>query len=649
MPLQSEVLKKTIIALKPSSNLTVSEWAAENRYMTSYDSPAAGQLYSLDRVPYTTGVMDYFSNPKIRMIVLKWSTQLGKTNSMMSMLAYTMAERPGPVMLALPTTESVERFSATRIDPMVDASPILRELKLKNWRRQEKHFAGGVVYLATSQSSAQLSSSSVEVVMCDELKDFQTRLKTGGADPIKYAIDRTKTFPFTKKIVLVSSPSVVDSPIDKYFKSCEEKVSFWVRCPHCNERFLFDFKHIKFGEEEFDFDVPLEKEDSRYWVAARKHAYYQCEHCEGKITDSMKPKVVRGGEWLREDQSELPEDATSVGTHLNSIYSLDLKFGDIAYEFLESKDDRSKFENFITGWLAQDWENDSIGMKAEDMQKNICDLEPTQVPQGTIALTAGVDCQKDHFYFSVYAWDKQQNGHMIHHGTVKTFEEVRALVFDNEYPIVDSEETMSIWRCAIDTGGGTSQNADGTVYSMVEACYSFIRKEGQGKIFGIKGSSHNMGGTRIKMSTLDKYPNGRVMPGGLALYILNTSELKDSFFWRLDREAGDNHQIYFNMDVDETWFKHMTSEKKVVNKKGAWEWKQVRKRNDYLDTCIYNLAVIDPQFAGGLSVIHEPVGLNKIQEQIRTINAQQDSQPSYLDSVHRRSNNNSGGWLKRRK
>lgn len=644
--LNSTIVRRVIPSLKPSSELNVSDWASKNRIMTAFDSPASGQPFSIDRVPYSREIMNWFLHPKVRMIVLKMGTQIGKTNMTLNMLGYAMAERPGPIMLALPTSESVDRFSATRIDPMVEASPALRSIKLSKWRKAEKHFAGGVLYLATSQSSAQLSSSSVEVVICDELKDFKDVVSSGSGDPIKYAIDRTKTFPYTKKIVLVSSPSVENSPIDKYFKSCEQQVYYWVECPHCHEKFLFEFAQLKFGDEDFDDFGFLEKTDSQYWIQARKHAYYECVHCSGKIVDHMKPKILRTGKWLTSKGDPIPEDTISIGCQLNSMYSLDLKFGDVAHEFLESRLERNKMQNFINGWLGEEWKEDSVGTSSDELKASICSLEPVTVPTDTVALTCGIDVQKDHFYFSVWAWDKLGNGWMIQYGVLSTWDEVNDLVHKNEYPIVDSKRTMGIWRAAIDTGGGVNiSDEDGGHFSTTEATYHYLRQHGRGKIFGVKGSSTKVGGVRVKMSMLDKFPNGKTMPGGLALYMVNTDEFKETLFWRLGLDEGEVQKLYFHCDTGDDWFKHLTAEKKVMEKNGTWRWKKVRTRNDWLDTCVYNLALIDPQFGGGLAMLSAPVGLSKVDDQFANLD-KQIKESSYLSSVHHRTQ---GGWLKRKR
>jgi len=640
MKLQSSILKEEITALKPSSEVTVSEWASKYRMMTPFDSPAANTLFDNNRVPYLRGIMDKFGDKTVRMMVFLAGTQIGKSNVMMNMIGYCMSERPGPMMLALPTKESIERYSATRIDPMVDASPALKPLRLKKWKINEKHFSGGVLYLASAQSSSSLSSSSVEMVFADELKDWPSDIKAG--DPVKYLLDRTKTFPYTKKIFLASSPSVEGDQIDKYHKSCEVQAEYFVPCPHCGEKFTLEFANLKFGDENFPFDL-TDKDDPEFWNAARKHAYYQCEYCEEKITDYMKPSMLKKGEWMLKDMQPIPDKTESIGMRLNSLNSLDLKFGDIAFEFLESRGDRAKLKNFTCGWLAEPWMEDSLGVDVDSLQKNVCDLEPVTVPESAICLTCGIDVQKTHFYYSVYAWDAMGTGWLIHYGTVASYDEVRDIVFNNEYPIQGSEETMAIWRAAIDTGGNYREGDDGELFSQTEATYQFIRQYGRGKIFGVKGTGGANSGMRVKMSMMDKLPSGKALPGGLALYLLNVDEFKDSLFWRLEQDDGEPQRLYFHKDTGGDWFKHLSAERKVFEK-NKWIWKKVRKRNDYMDTCVYNLALIDPQFGGGIKMLRGKVERRNVEDQFIDLNNQIKEQ-SYLSNVHHRARD---GWIRRR-
>ena len=142
---------------------------------------------------------------------------------------------------------------------------------------------------------------------------------------------------------------------------------------------------------------------------------------------------------------------------------------------------------------------------------------------------------------------------------------------------------------------------------------------------------------------MDKLPSGKALPGGLALYLLNVDEFKDSLFWRLEQDDGEPQRLYFHKDTGSDWFKHLSAERKVFEK-NKWIWKKVRKRNDYMDTCVYNLALIDPQFGGGIKMLRGKVERRNVEDQFIDLNNQIKEQ-SYLSNVHHRARD---GWIRRR-
>lgn len=46
-----------------------------------------------------------------------------------------------------------------------------------------------------------------------------------------------------------------------------------------------------------------------------------------------------------------------VGYWINTLYSPFVRFSEIVKEFLDSKDDPDKFQNFTNSWLAEPWED----------------------------------------------------------------------------------------------------------------------------------------------------------------------------------------------------------------------------------------------------------------------------------------------------
>jgi phage terminase large subunit GpA-like protein len=583
------ILLNCWVTWQPQLIETVSEWAEKRRIMSKFDSPDAGMPWNHDKVPYAVFIMNLFSSYFLRKLVLKWATQTGKTNLMLNCIGYTMDERPGPCMIVYPTEKTVERASRTRLMPMINACHTLRDKKTRQWTVDEKHYHGGVLYLASSQSGSELSSAPIEVAVGDELKDWPAYTSAGkGGDPVKYLSDRQKQFPYTKKLLLVSSPSLEDAPINKHYQSCEALIFFFMPCPHCDELIQFEFDQIKFGKEKWHEKYKdLNGDDPRYWRQAKKHSYYECPYCKAEITNNQKPKMLHEGVWLDKDKKEIHERAESVGAQLSSIYSLDLKFGDIAHEFLESKRDREKLLNFKTGWLAEDWKEKALDIATKDILDKKCELERWVVPDEAVSITAGIDVQKHGFFYTVWAWSISYESWLIDYGFLMTWDDVESLVFDTLYKTKNEKVSYQIWRAAIDTGGGVTNEG----WSKTEEIYAWIRACGRGVVWGVKGRSSP---GKAKVNYPKKFPED-----GVPIFTLDTAWLKDDFFWRL----SDKYQpMHFHSETGEDFANHLLSEEKRQNKKGEWEWVQVKRDNHWLDASIYAHAAADPSWNAGLSV-----------------------------------------------
>ncbi|MBT7131311.1 MAG: phage terminase large subunit family protein, partial [Planctomycetes bacterium] len=71
----------------PPDDLSVSEWANRHRILHPLTSAEPGR-WRTDRTPYLKAIMDSFSDPKVERITLMASTQVGKTETILNMMAY---------------------------------------------------------------------------------------------------------------------------------------------------------------------------------------------------------------------------------------------------------------------------------------------------------------------------------------------------------------------------------------------------------------------------------------------------------------------------------------------------------------------------------------------------------------------------------
>ena len=78
----SPILKRTVAralaVLKPPPDLTISDWADQNRRLSSEASAEPGQ-WRTSRAEYQRGIMEAVSDPATETVVIMSSSQVGKT------------------------------------------------------------------------------------------------------------------------------------------------------------------------------------------------------------------------------------------------------------------------------------------------------------------------------------------------------------------------------------------------------------------------------------------------------------------------------------------------------------------------------------------------------------------------------------------
>ncbi len=135
-------------------------WADQRRVLTRTTSAEPGP-WNTDRTPYLRYPMECFVAPNIHLMVLKFATQLGKSEAQLNMLGYILDITGGSILHVLPTDQVVDKFSRTRVKPMINACPTLRSKKHPSpdlFQNREMHFADAIWYAATANSAADLKS-----------------------------------------------------------------------------------------------------------------------------------------------------------------------------------------------------------------------------------------------------------------------------------------------------------------------------------------------------------------------------------------------------------------------------------------------------------------------------------------------------------
>ncbi len=198
--------------LRPELPLTVSEWAS--RYRILPPTSAEPGRWRNDRTPFLAEIMDALSvhSPTERVVFMK-GAQIGATEAGNNWIGYVIHNAPGLMLAVLPSLDDIKRNSATRIDPLIECSPVLKERVVEPRSREpgnsmfRKKFLGGELVLTGATSAKGLRSTPARYLFMDEIDAYPADADDEG-DPVALAIQRTVTFKGRRKIYLVSTPTL---------------------------------------------------------------------------------------------------------------------------------------------------------------------------------------------------------------------------------------------------------------------------------------------------------------------------------------------------------------------------------------------------------------------------------------------------------
>lgn len=548
--------------LNPPEQLMVSEWAEKYRMLDSKSSAIPGP-WSNDVTPYLKGIMDEFNNYETEKIVFVKPTQVGGTEALQNMIGYIIMQDPAPTMIVYPTDTLAKSVSENRLKPMLRATPEIAKKFDENSPLLELQFDGMYLTLAGSNSPSGLASKPIRFLLLDEV-DKYPGASNKEADPVKLAIERTKTF-HNRKIYITSTPTLKTGHIWKEKEDADIEKHFFVPCPHCGEYIELLFPNIRFPDDE-----------GMSYADRAEFATYVCQKCGCVITDNDKHNMLKLGEWRTVRHST--KYVRNVAFWINTLYSPFVRWSDIAKEFLQTKDNPEDFQNFVNSWLAEPWEDTKLKTNADLVMERQTDLPAYVVPSWTKLLTAGVDVQETCLYWTIRAWGDYLTSQNIAHGQALSFQEIDQIM-NLQYQTEDGDPVV-VNLCLVDSGDQTDMVYD---FCVTHADYALP----------VKGSNH----AQLSPYKLSKISKVDSKAYGMTLVIADGNAYKDMIAGRMKRPNGrGSWMVYAGCDME--YAQQVTAEHKInVKKNGVvrqvWVPKRSHVDNHYLDAEVYALAAAD--------------------------------------------------------
>ena len=554
---------------------TISEWADQNRVLSSESSAEPGQ-WSTSRAEYQRGIMDAISDIDCEEVTVVASSQVGKTEVINNAVGYFVDKDPCPILLLQPTVEVAKSWSTDRLTPMLRDTPCLRgrvsDVKDSGNTVLHKAFPGGHITMAGANSPASLSSRPIRIVLLDEIDRYPFSAGVEG-DPVKLATKRATTF-WNRKIIKCSTPTIKgQSKIEASFQRSDRRF-FYVPCPKCGSFVRIEWANVKWDKMESDDE-------------SAETARYVCPKCGGEWNDVERWHAISLGEW----RATAPFRG-HAGFALWEGYSPWTKLSAIVKDFLDAKSDPEKLKTFVNTSLGESWEDK--GERVDDDVLLARRENYTAAPPEVVVITAGVDVQDNRLEVDRIGWTVTGQSYGLGKKVLlgdpmapRVWEELDELLLT---PLPhDLVREMEISACCVDSG------------YLTQMVGKFCQERWNRRVWAVKGVAGE--GKPI----LKKAP-GKLKKTALDFFMVGSDTVKDVIYRRLkiDDPMAPGY-CHFNMEYDENHFRQLTAEEKKISYKNGrktayYALRPGRRRNEALDIFGYAMAALEALKLHGLDL-----------------------------------------------
>ncbi len=567
--------------LKPLPKTSVSQWADNHRMLSSGISAEPGK-WKTSRAPYQKDIMNAFTEPGIHRVVVKSSSQIGKSDMMNNVIGRFAHLDPCAIMMIQPTIDMAQDYSKTRIAPMIRDTKVLNNLFYDVKSRDanntilSKVFPGGRLIMCGANSPAGLASRPIRILLADEVDRFPDSAGTEG-DPVDLAAKRMTTF-WNSCMGLFSTPTNEGtSRIDEeYLAGTQEEWQH--KCPNCGEYHLL--RHIDMTVDYKEIKTPSGKK-----TVIVNDVKWRCPHCGFSFSEKEMKQTPQ--KYISRNADALKNGIRSF--FVNGFTSPWMTWTRIMREWLEAKGDPER-EKVIMNTVFGESYKQKGAFEDEQIFLRRRESYGAELPNGVLLLTAAIDTQDNRLEYEVVGWGKEEECWGIRKGIVlgapnqaRTWKEIDSIL-DKTYHFADGKG-LKVVRTFIDSGGHYTSDV-----------YNYCQKNFHKQRFAIKGR----GGPGIPLIYKIAKANNAKAP----LILLGVDDGKQQIMDRLSIDSPGPLYFHFPQDegikelsnrgYDDLYFKGIISEhKKVYKRNGVLRevWETTKNvRNEPLDLRNYNLA-----------------------------------------------------------
>jgi phage terminase large subunit GpA-like protein len=443
----------------PDSGFSVSAWAEARRVVGR--GVYKDKKWSNSTAPYLVDIMDAFSDPFIREVVVMKPAQWGGSEVLANVCGFYIEVDPTEIAYVAEKEDKTKAWMIESFDAMIRVTPSLHALvytSAEDNNQNVKRYPGGSLHGLWASSPSELSSRPKRVLLFDERAAY---MATREGDAVKLGEQRSLTYDGEEKIGKISTPRIAgdDADIEADFLRGDKR-QYWVPCPSCDTLQLLEWKNCHWDDDP----------DTAYMVCVGCGVQLEYEDLEYMLDLKNGARWIKDADLQKPFWPDHPADPQVASFKSNQLYSPFVNWRRMVKDFLDAK------KKGPGSLQMQTWVNTSLGepwrpyekIDYGDLTLNREDYE-AEVPAGVLVLTAAVDVQGNRLEYEVKGWGRDDESWSIEYGVLdgdpgqndlwdieladkltRAFEGVEGRTFKVQTVFIDSggHHTQQVYRVA---------------------------------------------------------------------------------------------------------------------------------------------------------------------------------------------------------
>lgn len=604
--------------------LSPSEWAETRRYLPSQTTARPGP-FSWDPTPYWREPLDCMSQESgVHFVAIQKGAQVAATVGVLENVIGYYAEHVRTMPVLFFTADDglaklrmdvniVPMFQSSGFDDIIQSNDTMRKGKQGLTNTKIEWAGGGYLIPLGAINEAKQRSLSAPILLRDEASGWPLVVGRDG-DPMKTTETRTNSYELTRKILDLSTPTIVGTDvISKRFALGDQRYYF-VPCIHCGEKQVLRFRGTN-KETGLIYGLNWETEQTETGrTVVSGSVRYTCKHCAGDMVNEHKALIMPQGEWRPTARPSQPDFRSY---HISALYapSFARTWEAIARAWVEAWDDEEnrhkdieKLQVFYNNDLGEPFEARTDKLKAHQVSPHKrAAYRSGELPMahameragGPIEIiTMAVDVQEKWLAVKVMAWAPSAdsagyNAYMVEY-----------IVIEGDCTSPDSQA----WEDLAELIDAKTYSAGGRDFriaiTMVDASYlsdtvySFCGQWDAG-VYPLRGRDKPLKGSRIK--EFDMLQNAT----GVRYCAVTVDLYKDRWSHALARQWNGLGTLPRNtwsapIDIEDKTLNHLTVEYKCQQKDpksgkvlGTYWHRPNNARQELWDLLMYNTAALE--------------------------------------------------------